>query len=148
VRRALTDHDVPARRLHLEITENVLMEDAMAAAGVIEELKALGVRILMDDFGTGYSSLSYLRRFALDALKVDREFVIHLDAGGNLELVRTIVTLARNLNLGVVAEGVESTQQYLQLRALDCQFVQGFLFSPPVDAEAAASLLEAQRRPA
>ncbi len=148
VRRAIAEHGVPARRLHLEITENVLMEDAMAAAGVIDELKTLGVHILMDDFGTGYSSLSYLRRFALDALKIDREFVMHLEVEENLELVRTIVTLARNLGLGVVAEGVESTQQYLQLRALDCQFVQGFLFSPPVDAEAAARLLEAQRRPA
>lgn len=143
---ALGTFGLSPARLNLEITENVLMEDTEAAVDIIGRLKALGVRILMDDFGTGYSSLSYLRRFALDALKIDREFVMHLEAPENLELVRTILTLARNLGLETIAEGVETQQQYEQLRSLDCAYVQGFLFSQPVGAAAAAAMLEAQRR--
>ncbi len=148
VREAIAEAGVEPKGVNLEITESVLMEDADAAVGVVQQLKALGVRIHMDDFGTGYSSLSYLRRFALDVLKIDREFVGHMDVAENLELVRTIITLARNLGLAVIAEGVETTQQYLQLRALDCAYVQGFLFSPPLGAEGATRLLEAQRDPA
>jgi diguanylate cyclase (GGDEF)-like protein/PAS domain S-box-containing protein len=145
VRRDLADYALPASRLQLEITENVLMEDADAAAAALEQLKALGVKIVMDDFGTGYSSLGYLRRFSFDAIKVDREFVMNLDLPENLELVRAVLTLARNLGLMVVAEGVENAEQYLQLRNLDCPYVQGFLFSPAVDAQSATRLLEAQR---
>ncbi|HWO87657.1 MAG TPA: EAL domain-containing protein [Gemmatimonadales bacterium] len=138
---AIRTNALAPRSLHLEITENVVMEDASNAAAALEALRVLGVRIHMDDFGTGYSSLSYLRRFPLHGLKIDRSFVSHMDEAANLELVRTIVTLGRNLGLRVVAEGVENAQQWVSLRAMGCDYVQGFLFSPPVDAEAAGRLL-------
>jgi diguanylate cyclase (GGDEF)-like protein/PAS domain S-box-containing protein len=136
-----------AGQLHLEVTENVIVVDADGAAGILRRLKALGVRILMDDFGTGYSSLSYLHRFPLDALKIDRVFVSRMENPENLELVRTIVTLARNLGLKVIAEGVETSMQWVQLRALECEYVQGHLFSPPVEAAAATTLLFRERAP-
>jgi diguanylate cyclase (GGDEF)-like protein/PAS domain S-box-containing protein len=141
VRRTLRETGLAPHRLTLEITENVLMQDADAAVAVLDELKRLGVRLVMDDFGTGYSSLSYLRRFPLDGLKIDRAFVMGMDERENLELVRTIISLARNLRLDVVAEGVEDARQWRQLRALGCDAVQGYFFSVPLDAEAAGRLL-------
>jgi EAL domain-containing protein (putative c-di-GMP-specific phosphodiesterase class I) len=96
----------------------------------------------IDDFGTGYSSLSYLQRFDADALKVDRSFVTKMsDSKDSAELVRTIVNMAHNLGMKVVAEGVETAEQYTLLRALGCEYVQGYLFSKPVPAAAAALLL-------
>jgi len=96
----------------------------------------------MDDFGTGYSSLSYLHRFPLNTLKIDRSFVMRMtDNAENGEIVRTIITLARSLEMDVVAEGVETEGQLEQLRTLDCDFGQGFLFSRPVDIEGATQLL-------
>jgi diguanylate cyclase (GGDEF)-like protein/PAS domain S-box-containing protein len=129
-------------RLKLEITESVLMENADGAAAMLRELRGRGIQLSIDDFGTGYSSLSYLLRFPIDTLKIDRTFVNGMaddapDSAENLELVRTIVTLARNLGMDVVAEGVESEGQRIRLDALGCQYAQGYLFSKPVDAESA-----------
>jgi diguanylate cyclase (GGDEF)-like protein/PAS domain S-box-containing protein len=138
---ALRESGIAPGRLCLEITENVLMQDAETAADVLAALSAMGVKLHMDDFGTGYSSLSYLRRFPLDGLKIDRCFVSNMDEPENLELVRTIISLGRNLGLEVIAEGVENAAQWAQLRALGCQLVQGFLFSPPVDAAVALELI-------
>ena len=110
---------------------------------MLARLRALGIQLHMDDFGTGYSSLSYLHRFQIDTLKIDRSFISAMgDRGENSEIVRTIVTLARNLGIEVIAEGVETSQQLDQLRALGCGQVQGFFFSPPVPHQAAAALVE------
>ena len=118
------------------------MESGPAARHVLGELKALGIQLSIDDFGTGYSSLSYLHQFPVDTLKIDQSFVSRLDATmQNLEIVRTIVMLAHNLGMNVIAEGVETTDQALQLRRLGCEFAQGFLYSRPVEAAAAMALL-------
>jgi len=126
---------LPPRHLTLEITESALMRDAASALVVLSALKELGVLLAIDDFGTGYSSLSYLQRFPLDILKVDRMFVEELGmrTGGD-EIVSAVVQLAHALGLEVVAEGVETEQQFDVLRSLECDFAQGFLFSRPVPA--------------
>lgn len=128
--------------LKLEITEGVLMENAESAAAMLRQLKELGIQLSIDDFGTGYSSLSYLHRFPLDVLKVDRSFVIRLGPHGeNAEIVRAIITLAGNLGMRVIAEGVETVEQLAQLRALGCHYGQGYLFSKPITGDAATVLL-------
>ena len=99
------------------------------------------IRLEIDDFGTGYSSLSYLRRLPFDTLKIDRSFIHELRTGSDgLDIVKAIVEMAHSLRLEVIAEGVETEQQLLQLRELGCKYVQGFLFSKPVDAEASEAL--------
>jgi len=135
---------VQGKSLRLELTESVLMDDVELAKATLNELKSLGVRISIDDFGTGYSCLSSLHRFPIDTLKIDRSFVsqMHMTAE-NSEIVRTIVELAKNLNMKVVAEGVETPDQFADLRALDCDFGQGFLFSKPAPSEDAGELIGA-----
>ena len=118
------------------------MGDVNLTIRVLMRLKGLGVKLAIDDFGTGYSSLSYLHRFPIDALKIDRSFVSHSGGGENLEIIRTIVSLAKNLHLGVTAEGVETREQMVQLRALDCTYAQGYFFSRPRSATEATKLLE------
>jgi diguanylate cyclase (GGDEF)-like protein/PAS domain S-box-containing protein len=127
--------------LTLEITESVLMDDLDAAAAMLFKLRALGVRLSIDDFGTGYSSLTYLHRFPIDTLKIDRSFVSVLDKD-HLEIVRTILNLAQNLDMDVVAEGVETQEQMSLLRNLSCQSGQGFFFSRPMTVEEAEKVLE------
>jgi diguanylate cyclase (GGDEF)-like protein len=132
---------LPPEHLTLEITESALMKDAAAALVVLQALKELGVLLAIDDFGTGYSSLSYLQRFPLDILKVDRMFVHELgQAGGGDEIVSAVISLAHALGLQVVAEGVETEQQFEILRGLACDYAQGFLFSRPVPASELRSL--------
>jgi EAL domain-containing protein (putative c-di-GMP-specific phosphodiesterase class I) len=128
--------------LVLEMTESIMMEDVEAATETLRELKGLGVRIAIDDFGTGYSSLSYLRRFPVDVLKMDRSFLS--DLGHELEdvtVVSAVIKLAKAMGLEVVAEGIEKTAQLTQLRGLDCEFAQGFLFARPLPHEAVSALL-------
>ncbi|MDX6270705.1 MAG: hypothetical protein QOD28_1928 [Acidobacteriota bacterium] len=142
VQDVLSRTGLDPRHLKLEITESVVMENAEAAAVVLARLRALGVGLSIDDFGTGYSSLSYLHRFPVNALKVDRSFVSRMTSGDeNLEIVRTIVTLARNLGMDVVAEGIETGEQLAQLKALKCDYGQGYFFAKPLDAPAAEDLL-------
>jgi predicted signal transduction protein with EAL and GGDEF domain len=134
------------RSLRLEITESAIIENTEHASRLLAGLKKMGVQLYIDDFGTGYSSLSYLHRFPIDALKIDRFFVRQVTSKGeNLEIVRTIVALARSLGMGIVAEGVETEAQLSQLRALDCDLGQGFLFSRPLESEDATALLTGAR---
>ncbi len=134
-------------RLKLEITESVVMENAETSTILLKQLRELGLQLSIDDFGTGYSSLSYLHRFPVTTLKIDRSFVSRMGQGDeNLEIVRTIVTLARNLNMDVVAEGIETQEQRAQLHALSCQYGQGYLFAKPLNGVAVCAYLESERQ--
>lgn len=142
VSQILHETQLTASSLKLEITESAIMENTQSATSVLLQLKALGIELCMDDFGTGYSSLSYLRRFPIDTLKIDRSFVSHMEIGNeNLEIVQTIITLAHNLNMAVVAEGVETAAQLFKLKAMICEFGQGYFFARPLDATAAWALI-------
>ncbi|HET7228456.1 MAG TPA: EAL domain-containing protein [Longimicrobium sp.] len=146
VREALDESGIRPGLLRLEITESVVVDNLEAAAATLGRLRALGVRVYLDDFGTGYSSLSSLHRLPIDALKVDRSFVSRIGEGGGEQMVGTVATLARNLGVAVVAEGVETQAQLQAVRALGCEYAQGFLFSEGVDAAAFLPLLEAAPR--
>jgi diguanylate cyclase (GGDEF)-like protein/PAS domain S-box-containing protein len=131
-----------AHSLKLEITESLIMENPEAARALLLQLKALDIELGIDDFGTGYSSLSYLHRFPIDRLKIDRSFIERMGLEReNVEIVRTIITLAHNLGVDVIAEGVETTEQLTLLQKLKCKYGQGFLFSPPVDGKTAEGLI-------
>ncbi len=133
IARLLQEFKLPPRCLKLEITESVFSDNIEAAVGLLTQLRDLGVQLSIDDFGTGYSSLSYLQRFPIDTLKIDRSFVTQMmENEENLAIVRTIVALARNLGMDVVAEGVETEDQLLLLRKLECENGQGYLFSTPL----------------
>jgi len=134
IEEVLHESQIDPWHLKLEITETVVMENPELAAVTLAKLRGLGVRLSIDDFGTGYSSLSYLNRFPVDTLKIDRSFVTSMnEADENLQIVKTIITLAGNLGMQVVAEGVETEEQLEQLRSLKCQYAQGFYFSKPLD---------------
>ena len=129
--------------LKLEVTESVLMENAQYATAVLDQLKTLKIAISIDDFGTGYSSLAYLRRFPIDTLKIDYSFVSRmLEDEESSEIVRTIITLAKNLGKDTVAEGVETRSQFQALVDLDVNMIQGYFVAPPLPREVAESLLE------
>jgi Amt family ammonium transporter len=139
----LQAHEVDASCLKLELTESMLMEDSQKAMEKLKRLKELGIKLAIDDFGTGYSSLAYLNKFPIDYLKIDRSFVQGLSAeGDSAEIVRTIITLGHNLNYVIIAEGVENDEQIHHLRELDCDQVQGYFFSEPVDRGAAFRLIK------
>lgn len=141
---AITHAGVEPHHIALEITESVLMHNREATHRTLRDLKALGVNLYVDDFGTGYSSLSYLQNFPFDALKIDRAFVSRLAPGiEEMEMVSTIISIARNFNMSVIAEGVENTAQLERLVALGCRKVQGFHFSPPLPADDAGELVVA-----
>jgi EAL domain-containing protein (putative c-di-GMP-specific phosphodiesterase class I) len=143
VRRAVGTSGLDPHHLKLEITESVIVDNLESAAETLERLKALGIAVHMDDFGTGYSSLSSLHRLPIDALKVDRAFISRLGTAPEAsQVVRTIASLAHNLDLQLVAEGVETESQLAELRALGCQFAQGFLFATPLDADRMEALLD------
>ena len=142
VRAALSASGANPDWLRLEVTETAVMESGASARHVLGELKSLGIQLLIDDFGTGYSSLSYLHQFPVDTLKIDKSFVGRLDSTAqNTEIVRTIVMLAHNLGMNVVAEGVETADQAQHLKRLGCEFAQGFLYSPPVEVAEATAML-------
>lgn len=142
ISQVLRETGLDSRCLKLEITESVIMENLESATSMLIQLKDLGCELHMDDFGTGYSSLSYLHRFPLDLLKIDRSFISRMDTSGKeLEIVRAIVTLAHNLNINVIAEGLETAEQLAQLRALQCKYAQGYFFSKPVGQEVAEVLI-------
>ena len=145
VHRIIRESDLEPSSLDLEITESVAMEDASATAATLEELHALGVRVIIDDFGTGYSSLSRLERFSVDYIKIDRSFVGRLDGeSGAGVLVKAMIDLAHALGIEVVAEGVETAGQLERLREMGCGLAQGYYFSRPQPREAIQVLLEEQ----
>jgi diguanylate cyclase (GGDEF)-like protein/PAS domain S-box-containing protein len=142
IRKLLTELALPPEALKLEITESTVMADPLAAVEMLQQIKSLGIHLAIDDFGTGYSSLSYLHRFPLDTLKIDRSFISGMgDDGQGMEIARTILPMANNLRLDVVAEGVETIQQVALLKKLQCKYGQGYYFSRPLSAEGTAALL-------
>jgi len=145
IEAVLRETGLEASRLKLEITESAYIDDVNAAQTTLKRMQSIGIGWSIDDFGTGYSSLSYLHRLQADTVKVDRSFVGRIGGGDNgLEMVCTIVALAQNLGMDVVAEGVETAEQLSQLGALGCEYVQGFYLSKPVDVAAADGLIAAQ----
>ncbi|MGD8468889.1 MAG: bifunctional diguanylate cyclase/phosphodiesterase [Desulfobacterales bacterium] len=134
IKEILNQTGMPSDQLKLEITETALMEDADETIRLVHRLKDLGLHLVIDDFGTGYSSLSYLQRLPIDTLKVDRSFVsrIQSEPDGNRNIVEAIISLAHRLKMMVVAEGVETEEQFAILLEMNCQFGQGYLFSKPL----------------
>jgi diguanylate cyclase (GGDEF)-like protein/PAS domain S-box-containing protein len=143
----LKDTGLDGRSLDLELTESVLMNHAESTASILRALREAGIRVTIDDFGTGYSSLSYLRRFPIDAIKIDRSFVSQIaGAGDDAAIVTAVIEMARSLKLRVIAEGVETQEQLVFLRTHRCDEAQGYYFSRPVLPEKFAELLEAEKR--
>jgi len=132
---------VEPQNLELELTESVLMRDAESTVRTLAALKAMGVQLAIDDFGTGYSSLSYLRKFPVDALKIDRSFVRQISDGEDTTIVTAVIGMARSLKLRVVAEGVETAEEVAFLRAHQCDEAQGHYFSRPLLPQQFAKLL-------
>jgi EAL domain-containing protein (putative c-di-GMP-specific phosphodiesterase class I) len=143
---ALAESELPPQRLELEITEAVLIGDDETALRILNEMRALGVRVALDDFGTGYSSLSYLRRFPFDKIKIDRSFINSLaEEDGSSGIVRAVVAMASEHNMTTTAEGVETERQREMLCQLRCGEMQGFLFSPAKSADEIMCLLHGQQ---
>lgn len=143
LRSIIFEANVDPEYLKLEITESAVMQNAEHMINVLNKIRHLGIKLSIDDFGTGYSSLSYLHRFPIDTLKIDRSFVGTMEDGSeNGEIVRTVIALAKALNLSVIAEGIESIHQFHQLRILGCEYGQGYLFSRPLPASEAEKLLQ------
>lgn len=137
---------VEPRTIHLEVTESTIMADSKLGAAVLRRLRELGFKIDMDDFGTGYSSLSCLQEFPIDVLKIDRSFIKNLNRGRDYAaLVHAISTLAGNLGIKVVAEGVETAEQLSMLQALECHFAQGYYFAGPMRADLVMEYVAKQR---
>ena len=136
VKSILEETQFPAENLRLEITETAIMHNSVEALEVLKLLRALNVGLCIDDFGIGYSSLSRLQQLPIDILKIDRSFVQNIgDRGENTEIVRTIIDLAESLDMGIVAEGVETVTQLEGLRKLGCRNIQGFYFAKPMTPE-------------
>jgi len=142
VDRAVRQSGIDPGALVLEITESILMDDPEAGAETLRRLKQLGVKIALDDFGTGYSSLAYIRRFPIDILKIDREFISAL--GSDDAIVEAVLAMGRNMQIDVVAEGVETEEQEAALRGLNCNLVQGFRYARPMPAARVEPLLDAR----
>lgn len=142
VAAAIGASGLPAHRLELEVTETALMQNNESTLTALHQIRALGVRISLDDFGTGYSSLSYLRSFPFDKIKIDRSFVSDLAKGEDaIAIVQAILSLAKSLKMATTAEGVETAHQLHVLQAAGCDEMQGYLFSPPLDAARLGKLL-------
>jgi EAL domain-containing protein (putative c-di-GMP-specific phosphodiesterase class I) len=142
VRAILKETGLNPRYLEFELTETALMQDPTATIAVLHALKDMGVRLTLDDFGTGYSSLSYLKRFPLDALKIDKSFVRGLCTNaGDASIVSAVINMGKSFGLKVIAEGVETRAQFLRLKAQQCAEGQGFYFNEPIAANEFAKLL-------
>jgi EAL domain-containing protein (putative c-di-GMP-specific phosphodiesterase class I) len=147
IKRLMRATGFDPRLLKLEITESALMRDTEVVANTLSQLDALDIKLAMDDFGTGYSSLSALHQFPIKTLKIDRCFVENLGRRTeSRKIVQAIVALGKNLGMDVTAEGVENPRQIVELQAFDCSHAQGFLFSEPIDRDAAGLLLSARQQ--
>ncbi|PSN77554.1 diguanylate cyclase, partial [filamentous cyanobacterium CCP4] len=141
----LAQTELQGHHLNLEITESTLIEDIQSMVAILQQLKPYGFTVTIDDFGTGYSSLSYLHQLPVDALKIDRSFVMTMEANRrNSDIVETIITLSNRLGLAAIAEGVETQTQFEHLHHLGCELAQGYWFAPPLPAAAAETLLASQ----
>ena len=142
VDQILAQTGLEGQNLQLELTESMLMGNVEELIYVLSQLRVRGIQLSIDDFGTGYSCLSYLHRFPIDNLKIDRSFVSRIgEQGEHQEIIKTIITLAHQLGMEAIAEGVETPQQLNQLQVLNCKEAQGYLFAKPLEQEAAAALL-------
>jgi EAL domain-containing protein (putative c-di-GMP-specific phosphodiesterase class I) len=142
VEDAITSARVSPATVKLEITESAAMDDFDQTVRMLSNLKSLGVKLSIDDFGTGYSSLSQLHSLPFDTLKIDRSFVYTVGPNGeNSEILQTIISLAKNLHMGVIAEGIETENQLDLLRNLGCDYGQGYLLSKPLPKEQLTELL-------
>lgn len=142
----LLKYDINPARLKLELTESVVLNDVAEVVGKMHALKALGIRLSMDDFGTGYSSLSYLKNLPLDQIKIDQSFVRDLTTNANdAMMIQTIIDIGKNFKLNIIAEGVETTEQFNFLKMCGCMAFQGYYFSQPLEVEAFMQLLEQRR---
>jgi diguanylate cyclase (GGDEF)-like protein/PAS domain S-box-containing protein len=143
IREVLDEFELPPNRLQLEITESAIIDVPELAIDVMRRLRDLGIKVHLDDFGTGYSSLAYLQRFAIDTLKIDRGFIQRIGSdGGGAEIVQTIISLARNLGMDALAEGIESPEQLTTIRDMGCGFAQGFLFAKPLPPDEILELIK------
>lgn len=142
IERILAVTGLDGSGLQLEITETMLLSHTEATINMLLKIKSKNIELSIDDFGKGYSSLSYLHQFPIDRLKIDSYFISQINSNSeNGEIVSTINTLAHNLGMGAIAEGVETAEQYAQLKALGCDFGQGYFFAKPLDCRAAEALI-------
>ncbi len=147
IHQYLEEHALPSALLTVELTESVLVKDVETTAAILTQLRDVGVKVSIDDFGTGYSSLSYLQQFPVDELKVDRSFLTGLSQYKNAEaIVSSIIRLAKDLGLKIVAEGVETEQQLSFLRAKECSIIQGYYYAKPLEAEALIAFIKTFNR--
>lgn len=143
IRGLIRETGISGHQIGVEMTETSLISNIKTAVNVLQGLRELGIVLLMDDFGTGYSSLNYLQTFSFDILKIDRSFVMRLEEGDSpRQIVRTIIELARVLGMDVVAEGIETMEQYRLLRKMGCRYGQGYLFARPLPVDQMTKLLE------
>ena len=139
----LKKYDLDTGSLKLELTESLIIEDSEYVIGILSRLRELGIQVQIDDFGTGYSSLGYLNKLPIDTLKIDRTFISQMGKNqSGREIVHTILALAHGMGMKVIAEGVETEDQLANLKEMNCEYAQGFLFARPVDEQKAAELLE------
>ncbi|MDP2842771.1 MAG: EAL domain-containing protein, partial [Acetobacterium sp.] len=134
IKNLLEKYQMPAELLEIEITEGILVENMEGIRGQLEQIKALGVKVAIDDFGTGYSSLKYLQNLNFDKLKIDREFIKDYPQNDTGNIAKTILHLAKQMNLSVIAEGVETQEQFLFLKENNCPEIQGYYFYKPLSA--------------
>ena len=133
MKTAIAENNIDPKQITIEITETTAIENADKTIDILNQLKALGIKIALDDFGTGYSSLIYLKKFPFDTIKIDKSFIQDITIKAEAkELVQTIISLAKNLNYKVVAEGVESIEEVELLKTLGCDYFQGYFFSKPI----------------
>ena len=145
IRKVLRESWLDPSYLHLEITENALMQNAESMIDILYKLRDLGVGLHIDDFGEGYSSLSYLQQFPIDTLKIDYSFINRIGTNGDrAEIARTILILARELGLDTIAEGIETENQLQQLREFGCHYGQGYFIGKPIHPENVYELLQSQ----
>ena len=144
LRRVLAETKIRPENLKLEITESTIMENPDKAVKILQEIQDMGVQLQIDDFGTGYSSLSCLHHFPLDGLKIHREFVSGVTSHSQAAVLKTVVSLAHNLHIPLVAEGIETPEQIAALEAMGCDQAQGYLFAMPMDAQDAGEFISRQ----